>query len=534
MKSHLISFLTIFMFGFAGLSQEAFDVYIEPISINNAPGVHSFSYGVTSDGKWIIIGGRTDGLHRRQPFAAFLAADNNQNIWVVDPVSNQVWSAPLSNLSTSLFEQLQSTNQEFHQNGNTLYIIGGYGYSATALDHITYSNLTAIDLDGLASAIIAGGNITSYFRQIQDPNLAVTGGQLGFMNDYYYLCGGQYFEGRYNPMGPSHGPGFVQQYTNEIRKFQIVDNGTTLSIANFSALQDTMELHRRDYNMAGQIFPNGDYGFTMFSGVFNYSDLPFLNTVDVLESSFQAGTIFNQYLSHYHSAKVPIYDQAANTMHTLFFGGMSQYTVDAGGQLVKDDNVPFVKTISKVTRASDGTMTESKFNMEMPGLLGSGSEFIPVNNSSLFINNEIIDLNTIQTDSALVGYIVGGIESSAPNIFFSNTGTQSWASTQVFKVILVKNITSVPETPLLDENILQLNVFPNPSDGDFKASFFIPNYESYTVTISDISGKTVYSQSVTKSIGNQEIQFSQSFSSGEYIVSLYGENLRVQKKIIIK
>ena len=298
------------------------------MNISNAPGVHSFSWGKTTDGKWIVLGGRVDGLHRRQPFAAFLEKDNNKNIYVIDPILKKTWSASLTQLSTPLFEQLQATNQQFHQRGQTLYIIGGYGYSGAQKNHITFDRLTAIDVNGLAKAIVEGEKIDRFFRQISNKQLAVTGGQLGLLNDVFYLAGGQFFKGRYNPMGPNHGPGFFQEYTDEIRKFQIKDDGKTLSVAKYSSHKDTKNLHRRDYNMVPQIFPNRKEGFTMFSGVFQHDkDIPWLNTVDVTETSYKVRPNFNQFLSQYHSAKVPLYDKVNNTMHTLFFGGMSQYTI---------------------------------------------------------------------------------------------------------------------------------------------------------------------------------------------------------------
>ncbi|MBK9533902.1 MAG: hypothetical protein IPO10_01755 [Flavobacteriales bacterium] len=114
------------------------NVVLEEITIPNMPGIHSFAWG-QHNGEWLVIGGRTDGLHQRQPFAAFLASANNTMAYVLNPVTNEVWSADLSSLPTALFEQLQSTNLEFHQRGNTLYIIGGYGFSPTANDHITHS-----------------------------------------------------------------------------------------------------------------------------------------------------------------------------------------------------------------------------------------------------------------------------------------------------------------------------------------------------------------------------------------------------------
>ncbi len=421
-------------------AQEQFLVKIEPFTITDAPGVQSYSWGKTSDGKWIILGGRIEGLHKMRPFEAFRQNENNKNVFLIDPESNKTWSLDLSVLPSSIFEQLQATNQEFHQRGHTLYVIGGYGYSDTAQDHITYNNLTAIDIDGLANAIINKTSVTSFFRQINDANLAVTGGQLGYLNNEFYLCGGQYFEGRYNPMGPNHGPGFIQNYTDEIRKFEISDDGVNLSINNYSATKDAKNLHRRDYNMVPQIFPSGEQGFTMFSGVFQYDvNLPWLNTVDITATGHEVNNEFNQHLSQYHNAKVAMFDSEKNDMYTIFFGGMSQFQFNEDGEFVQDDDVPFVKTISMVIRDEDGIMEEKDLGVKMPGFLGSAAEFIPVKSQNMYFQNDILNYKKLKKGKNLVGYIYGGIESTKENIFFNNNGSQSKASSKVFKVFIYKN-----------------------------------------------------------------------------------------------
>ncbi|MDB9882309.1 hypothetical protein OAD66_04155 [Bacteroidia bacterium] len=184
-----------------------------------------------------------DGLHQRQPFAAFNAAGNNTQIIVVDPVARQKWSAPLASLPAIVQDQLSSTNMEFYQDGNYLYAIGGYGYSAMVGDHTTYSNLTAIDVPATINAVINNTSFTSYFRQITDAKFAVTGGYLNKIYNTYYLVGGQKFLERYNPMGPDHGPGFTQEYTDAIHKFKINDNGTNLSINHLGTISDPANLH---------------------------------------------------------------------------------------------------------------------------------------------------------------------------------------------------------------------------------------------------------------------------------------------------
>nr|WP_321230116.1 T9SS type A sorting domain-containing protein [uncultured Psychroserpens sp.] len=516
------------------LSQDQFTVQIEPLIIINAPNIHSFSWGKTTDGKWVVLGGRIDGLHQRQPFAAFQENDNNKSVYVIDPVANQTWSTSINVLQASLFEQLQSTNQEFYQRGNMLYIIGGYGFSTSENDHITYDKLTAVDIDGLANAVINNTSIISFFRQISNTNLAVTGGHLGFLNDVFYLCGGQYFEGRYNPMGPNNGPGFIQNYTDEIRTFDINDDGTNLSIVNYSAQNDSNNLHRRDYNMAPQIFPDGTSGFTMFSGVFQHTaNLPWLNTVDVTASGYTVNNTFNQYLSQYHSAKTPIYDTSNNVMHTIFFGGISQYKLDTNDNLIQDDNIPFVKTISKVSRYSDGSMVESSLNIEMPTFLGSGAEFIPLNNNSNYLTNEIVDINNLQEGVTQVGYIFGGIESTQENIFFINNGTQSSASNLAFKVFINKSTLSVNEVELSPNNIYNLKVFPNPSQGVFLIEIFIPNTEKNSLEIFDLLGKKVKSVSIDKSIGLKTISLDLTkMASGEYMLVFKNNANLIERKII--
>jgi hypothetical protein len=524
-------FLLTFINSFA---QDQFTVEIEPLSITNAPSVHSFSWAKTSDNKWVIIGGRIDGLHQRQPNSSFLENDNNKNVYVVDPDANQTWSASLSVLQASIFEQLQATNQEFYQKENTLYIIGGYGFSATQNDHVTYDKLTAINVDELATAVINQTSITPYFRQISNSNLAVTGGQLGLLHDVFYLCGGQYFKGKYNPIGPNNATGFVQNYTDEIRTFQINDDGTNLSIVNYKAQNDTNNLHRRDYNMSPQIFSDGSEGFTMFSGVFQHTaNLPWLNTVDVSASGYTVNNTFNQYLSQYHSAKIPVFDAENNTMHTLFFGGLSQYKLDANKNLIKDDEVPFVKTISKVSRFADGSMLESSLEIEMPTFLGTGAEFIPLHANSNYLTDEIVAINNLPVGKTLVGYIFGGIESTQENIFFINNGSQSSASNLAFKVFINKTTLNVNEVQLTAKTIYNLNVYPNPSKGIFSIELFIPNTEKNVLEVYDLLGAKVTSINIENKIGLKTISVDISkMASGEYILVFKNGNNRLEKKMI--
>lgn len=69
---------------------------------------------------------------------------------------------------------------------------------------------------------------------------------------------------------------YTQVYTDAIRKFNLSDNGTIITITHLPTITDAANLHRRDYNAVPQILPNGSEGVTAFSGVFQPTvDLPF-------------------------------------------------------------------------------------------------------------------------------------------------------------------------------------------------------------------------------------------------------------------
>jgi hypothetical protein len=473
------------------LAQNApFQITIEPVSIPDLIGVQAFAWG-QHNGKWLIVGGRLDGLHRRQPFASFDLQGNNNQLIVIDPVAKKKWSTSLTTLSSSIQEQLSSTNMEFYQGNEMLYIVGGYGYSPTAANHITFPYMSAIHVSDVIDAVVNGNSIASSIRQITDTMFAVTGGYLNKINSTFYLTGGQKFTGRYNPMGPTHGPGFAQAYTNAVRKFSVSDDGINLTVTHLTSIIDPTNLHRRDYNVVAQIFPDGQEGLTAFSGVFQANlDLPYLNSVNIDSSAYQVNKNFAQYYNHYHCAHIPLYSPSTKEMHTLFFGGIAQY-YDSAGVLVQDNNVPFVKTIARVTRNANGEMKEYKLPVEMPSFLGASSEFIPAESVPLY-NTDILNLDAMQDDSILIGYVFGGISSSAANIFFINTGLESVASNQLYKVYLLKNKNSSIDVLNSQSNgSFKMQVYSNPNNGKFLVKFNMKTMESVFLSIFDANGRLI-------------------------------------------
>lgn len=534
MSRRISAVIGLILFSMSVFAQTApFNIYIEPLNINGLGGLQAYAFGQHS-GKWLVVGGRLDGLHRRQPFAAFDVAGNNNQLIVIDPVSQQKWTAPLTTLTVALQEQLSSTNMEFHQEGNYLYIIGGYGYNTATASRKTFDNFTAIDVPAVVNAVIAGTSFTSFFRQMSDDQFAVTGGHLKIINNTYYLVGGNRFDGNYNPMG---NPTYTQIYTDAIRKFNLTDDGTTITISHLPTITDEENLHRRDYNAVPQIMPDGAQGITAFSGVFQPTvDLPFLNCVNIDSTGYAVNNTFQQYYNHYHCAVLPLYAASNNEMHNVFFGGIAQY-YDSLGILVQDNNVPFVKTIARVTRNSEGVMAEYKLPVEMPGLLGAGAEFIPDISVPQY-KNQVFKLDDFTADTTLVGYIYGGISSTAPNIFFTNTGTQSSASSQIFKVYVIKDPT-IGIHDLNEQSIgtLKIQVFPNPMSSDFVVKFHLNKIAETKVSLYSIEGERIVEKFLNNlHIGENTFQckIKNLDLGGIYFLTIETPYEKATQKIIIK
>jgi len=532
------SFISVVMLlaGTIGFAQNSFnyDVLLEPVQVSGLSGLHSFVFA-QHNGKWLVMSGRKDGIHARQPFNTFPVASSNTDIYVIDVNEKLVWSTSLSSLSTSLQEQLQSTNLNFIQDADTLYITGGYGFSATSNSFKTFPHLVTVQVSSLINSIMNSQPIPTHFKQTTDTIFALTGAQLGKIGNEFYLVGGHRFEGRYNPMGPTHGPGFTQVYSPQIRKFT-VNNTATLSYQITQIITDPVHLRRRDYNLVPQVFANGQLGYIISSGVFQpTADLPFLYPVEISAAGYTPITSFNQYLSNYHSAKSALYDSISNEMHMLFFGGISQYYYQ-NGQLMQDNTVPFVKTISLLTRSANGSYQEYNLPVEMPALKGASAEFIPNQAIAHIAPQEIVELHKITSDTILLGHIYGGIHTPINNAFTTNQTNQTSADASIYAVKLVRN-ASISLEEVDGNHGFEVRVSPNPATDSMTLSYNLnrPGDVYYTLTTAD--GRVLLHGKVEETVSGENIttlHIPSGYSGAAVINVSYLHKYHYSQKVIIK
>ncbi|MES2556904.1 MAG: T9SS C-terminal target domain-containing protein [Bacteroidota bacterium] len=493
MKNGLFVLLLLVFGNLNAQSINDYSVYLKPKQIPEMMGIQSFAFG-QAEGKWVLVGGRLDGLHRRQPFAAFDSIGHNNHIIVIDPKSGELWKSPVDQLPANLRDQLKGTNICFTQNGDQLVLVGGYGIGELAADHQTFPFVTTVQLPALIKAVQDNQLEASLFHQTYDSLAAVTGGQLLRLGSVFYLVGGHRFDGRYNP---ADRPTFVQTYTNSVRRFTLDAAGNPTWLPAFT---DSVNMHRRDFNVVLNQLPNGQTSLTAFSGVFQHNvDLPYQTAINITEKGLTEQPGFYQYYNHYHCADVSLFDPKTDEMHTLFFGGIAQY-YDSLGILVQDNGVPFVSTISRVTRQPDGSMTECKFPVDMPALLGAGSEFIA--STDLPRTDNGVAIFDAREDSLFLGTIVGGIASTGRNIFWINDDAESSASSGMFDVYLVKN-AGVQRENLASNNPLHLHAVRHTTEPRYQVQFTLEKPASVAIEWTNKKGKVKHKAMINAAEGRQ-------------------------------
>ena len=433
------------------------------------PTLHSYAVG-NFDNKWLFISGRTNGMH---DFAD--AADNfpvqhqNRDVWVVDLETKQSWSRPLddptSGLSESQIVSLATTNNQFYQRNETLYVTGGYGALENGVDFDTFDALSAINLPGLGEWVMNGtGSAAANIRQIHDSIFRVTGGSMQEIDGRTHLVFGQDTIGAYTPFGDG-------EYTNQVRSFEIVDDGTVLSFDNFSATDPVAAYRRRDLNVVPMLRPDGiggvEEGLLALSGVFTSSVGAWTVPVEIdangqpsMANPNDAAT-FKQGFNGYHSAKLGLFSEESGAMHEVLFGGISlQFVDESTGQVMTDNALPFVNDITSVQIDAQGNYSQHHMGFfpelfDQDGVrlrFGANSEFLISDDIPLF-ENGVIDFDQIASGTTVLGHVFGGIMTNGPH---TRRGAASSASDRIFAVTLVK----VPEPTGLAIATILLGISP--------------------------------------------------------------------------
>ena len=344
----------LFVVGFKSCSKSAdtasspYKVLIQPANKKNAPYLQSFVAG-KSGSEWLIWGGRTNapqdsmngGLHDMNApdysYTAFPFLSFNTNIYVYNVDSDKVWSCNIIQLLDQLhtnFPKLitdsvravltplfKNVNALVYQDGNTLYVLGGYGPAADNnrpilgasnmfFHYKTYDQIAKINIPTMISLVkyIASTQAPGQGKGAESFNFAIpvqigsdpdsilvsTGGELFKIGDTFYMAGGHNYHEFDIAVTDSNKVHFwfSQIYVNAVHPFNITSTGL-LSIAptNIRTISDlAADTLKSDYADSTSIFrrrdapivPSLNYnvtlqkllpGITFYTGVFQYFGL---------------------------------------------------------------------------------------------------------------------------------------------------------------------------------------------------------------------------------------------------------------------
>lgn len=431
-----------------------FKVRVELESFTLPNGIQSFAFA-TYQGKWLLLTGRTNGLHGFNDDDNFPPRAQNTTVYVVDPCQNTVLSRSLldsrAGLSLEQIDLLSVTSAQFYQTKETLYIAGGYGIDSATGQMSTKSVLTAIDIPGLIRWVTkpeSEQTAAKSIRHLFHPLFQVTGGYMAQVNkNLSLLIFGQNFIGSYIPS--SNG-----LYTEQVRRFRLFDNGKKLvvHVKNSKPQIPDPNYRRRDLNIVPVICPShgtSKLDFMAFAGVFTPTGGAWTVPVKIRsngEASMAdpiAPDTFKQAMNHYVCPTVGLYSSSHRKMYVIFFGGIS-FGFFENGSFTTDSELPFINQITTIQLDRKGhlkqylmdstypTILSTASNPGNPLLFGAGAQFIPAEHLPVY-NKDILKLDRLGKGSLLIGYIVGGIQSTLPN---TASSSDSAASPYIFRVIL--------------------------------------------------------------------------------------------------
>ncbi len=448
-----------------------------------------------SNGRWLVVGGRVQGLHMFQttPARNFPPASANRSLVVIEPASGKSWSLPLAGFPANIADPLAATGlQGCHDPGEGMfYVAGGYGLDSTTQKMITFPNLIRIPLgptigvitDPSLSDAAKVAKLAPTFTAITNDAFAVTGGGLKKVQNRLYLIFGQKFTGDYYAFSS----GINQVYTESVRQINLkLDPLTFLSSSDSPKPADPSHpYHRRDGSVVDTIDPDtGRPLFAAFGGVFQVGSTLGYGQPILIDDNQGAPTVtinaaVEQLFSQYECPVVSVYDPTGQAMYHSFFGGISHTyyaqtpTQQAIYELIigqnRADGVPFIADISTLALMAGGKSAQflhldpiamtpipqgvidgyfgklspqdrQKYQVTTTNLIGASVDFWADPSlvaSGKMTANGVIRLDAFQPgESAVVGYVFGGIAAVFPYALIPSHGT--YASNTLFAVTLTK------------------------------------------------------------------------------------------------
>lgn len=437
-------------------NEAPFEIIIEAdTSMPFLPPLHSFGFA-KHKGRWIMIAGRTSGMHDFDTTNEQYYQDNtmpvenfNDNIFVcTDEGCKKMDISPIPKPYRLMFK---STNPQYFQDGKYFYFNGGYGQDE-AIDNQddtlsrwdTYNTIAKIDLDKLIDAVESGDQqkLVDAMKFGQSPFVESTGGELYKVDDLFYMVGGHIFNGTFQ--GGSRT--FSQRYLNCIYRFKIEETATGLTVMLKDSITDKQpdnltQFRRRDLPVVSTVaWRNGqlEENLTMYAGVFTSdsnkieglrSGSIFTNPIYLYQDgTYKLDTSYEQYYNIYTCAHFVAYDARRQSLHTTLIGGIQDGKLDTMSSYTNN-----IVTVNHSLRGGKTTQTQQGDIVNTTFLYGTEAHFVPLKGrrvKKMKKNKEIFDISHLSSgEEVKIGLFYGGIVKN-------KTANTTLSTNKVFSVTL--------------------------------------------------------------------------------------------------
>lgn len=427
-------------------------VISEDLSRPFLPALQSFVMA-TSDDNWLMFAGRTNGMHDFDDYTekSFPHQDFNTEIYACN--SSYCKSMSVSDIPMPYQSMFRATNLQHYQDGNYLYITGGYGENPNKTNNIledwdTYDYMAKIDLKGMIAAINANSktalNASIVFGK--DSAVEATGGELFKMGDYFYLTGGHKFNGvfQHGKSGTS-----TQVYLNAVHRFKLTEANGNLTVTDLTKITDGLsdsltQFRRRDLPVSTGLRLNNETlepSVIMYSGVFTSpqnnipglkSDAAFTNPIHLFnDGTYKLDDSYTQGTNIYAAANFSAYDGNTKTLHSTIIGGIGD---KSGGHGFTN------KVLTINTPLLGGKTTETlQDSISSNHMFGAESNIILSNAKKISNSDDVFDITNMSSgDIMQIGTFYGGIEADIPNPGGFGSG-KSKASNKLWSISIKKN-----------------------------------------------------------------------------------------------
>ncbi|HBF19231.1 MAG TPA: hypothetical protein DDW81_03980, partial [Cryomorphaceae bacterium] len=315
------------------------------------PALQSFVFASYNE-YWLLIGGRTNGFHGFGNQQDFPFKKANKFIYLYNTSTQSLDSMSVMSLPVALREQYTSSNMQHFQQGDYLYLCGGYGELHAGTPNATWQTFptfSRVNVPDMVQAIIDHNDTALAMSVVYDSDdfERATGGELFRLDNKFYLVVGHNFEG---PYGGNH----TQIYLDTVHVFTVTESPNSIDInpSSFQYISDNLpdsvtQFRRRDLLVVPSIGSDkSTVGLTIYGGVFTSPVLhdttkanqPFRNPIYLTNGttpSYALDPSYTQRSNIYSSAYVTLYDSTNNVMYTTSFGGIGDTAIGAGDAFTK-------------------------------------------------------------------------------------------------------------------------------------------------------------------------------------------------------